>query len=1739
MYIQVYKYIYLHIRICVYISKNSFEILHICGMCMYVSACAHTRCCLASDSYCLRRTFGALLFYVGTLITWQRATCNRDQNRNLARLQFFFGVLLSHMKNQKLQLQRHEYRNISCLRKFFGVMSARMDNQRLWLQKNSKQSQIFKNRRCQIVQVILVCRWQAYCWESKHRLVVYRICTRKRVRRLVSYSFRRLLAYCKSQRKYHRLFVYRFCTRTRVRRLVSNSFRRLLTYGKSHRKKVQNQHIAEASALRKILSHCLQGWLMVTLAVRRERVAVQAHHSDTERQRLDCEREDARYQRNSRLVQSRLACACKNRLVLFVFTSWTRVFFEWQWKQHVLCGAFERLTLTRQRGDLIKCVFSSWQDFLVQCHYHNHLRKGALNFFLRINSLLLVTSIERWQEQACKQRRVDIICARACKHWMTRKISEAFTSWFEEYETAKRHMAVDSKVCLQWKKKTIIAVWDRWVAQIELFNEERATLERVLLRINYTVTSRSFRCWGLQVQLFTKQRETLECILSRMPHVSMARAYDVWMLHVKLLNVQRTELQRVLLRVVHNLAIAGAMDRWKNSIKEEKQIRFKNLLRWMKVGLSIVFDTLKERAVELKGMRNAGEKVQYRWQRMVFFQGFCGWSQHASCQRHLATVSAKLTKKFLGYAIRSSMENWIEYASERLRLKNKIYKIVKRMLDCMISSSLIRWREYTTEQSVLQKKATRIVFHVLNHILTLAFITWSCSTEMLRRIEDARIKLNFQQRSHTLMSGFETWQDTTHEIRMMDMKSIKIIRRLRKQLLVTYCSAWRGNVALAVEVQNMAQYTLLAVRSVGRWLAAISKTDRVRAGALLFERGLDIKVLARSLERWHERLTPGNLLWKNEVTMTKCRHAARMLRSLCGWADVAHSSQWQNLQLQNYRKRWNNAILGSFYGWADVAHSSKRQNLQLQYYRKRCNAARLRSFDEWVDFAHSSKRQNLQLQIHRKRWNTAIPGSFNTWVDAAHFSNRQKLQLQDYRKRWNNAIRESFNGRANEAEDLKRRRLKLLHFSTCNLAVMVLRKWCSLLSFLQQARETANETSGYFRVSSLLFVLEEWKMSHAIRKQLRVRLLRAKQTVGALRICDKQEHWHAVAREEKRLRYKMIKCISRLLHPQLSRSLLRWMAFLFSVHRARDAAHNALQRVVRFGWVCLIECWRKIVSKRRLMQKSLQSAARNRGLFEMKWALRKWDHEATTRMRHRFHRFHVLAEFIKAMHGQDHLRLARQFYKWGDAAHSSKSRTDVLTFLNERGVRNSLAWMLSAWRIQVTRLELVCAHRIAALQDRIAVRVLSAAVRAWNIVTSENHDDRVRAIGLEWKLCKVRLAIRFNKWKEFVDMRLALDDDQVESRLQVFSERNRYWTAMTTHIFHLWKQEWERVNHLRVLHTHFIIRSFVNWVRRVFNRMKTQTQLTKSFCTFSFDFQIRLEVVFLSKVYLSWAEFLTRKRIQDTLELRVQIRQQSRLQRRVLAHWTISVRGRIELVAKTHKLQELFRLKHIAASFMFMVGSLRKNKKARHANELHSMELQATHHVTYIHALIGAMMMKIRRRSSSRSLFDCFGTWTLNVETSRLVQTICCRITTRQRYFLLLATLQALNAHVQNGQLFRSAYIILSHIQSSHIKRFFDTWRHAIVVQQLVQLQLLSNDQGVINRRSVVNGAGTLIDATRNRQLLHQFWNLWMLSIFRLRDRQLSACKLAHDKIVELAMLVLYFLKAHAIRVNRATLMKM
>ena len=41
--------------------------------------------------------------------------------------------------------------------------------------------------------------------------------------------------------------------------------------------------------------------------------------------------------------------------------------------------------------------------------------------------------------------------------------------------------------------------------------------------------------------------------------------------------------------------------------------------------LAPAFSALKERAVELKGMRLAGSKVVLRWQRLGLWRGFMGW----------------------------------------------------------------------------------------------------------------------------------------------------------------------------------------------------------------------------------------------------------------------------------------------------------------------------------------------------------------------------------------------------------------------------------------------------------------------------------------------------------------------------------------------------------------------------------------------------------------------------------------------------------------------------------------------------------------------------------------------------------------------------------------------------------------------------------------------------------------------------------------------------------------------------------------------------------------------------------------------------------------------------------------------------------------------------------------------------------------------------------------------------------
>jgi hypothetical protein len=76
-----------------------------------------------------------------------------------------------------------------------------------------------------------------------------------------------------------------------------------------------------------------------------------------------------------------------------------------------------------------------------------------------------------------------------------------------------------------------------------------------------------------------------------MQNRAMSGAFYRWTSQVELFSRQRVILERVLLRM-KNAAIAGALDRWKVGVKEEKDMSFKGskvVLRWMKMGMYSFF----------------------------------------------------------------------------------------------------------------------------------------------------------------------------------------------------------------------------------------------------------------------------------------------------------------------------------------------------------------------------------------------------------------------------------------------------------------------------------------------------------------------------------------------------------------------------------------------------------------------------------------------------------------------------------------------------------------------------------------------------------------------------------------------------------------------------------------------------------------------------------------------------------------------------------------------------------------------------------------------------------------------------------------------------------------------------------------------------------------------------------------------------------------------------------------------
>ena len=1559
---------------------------------------------------------------------------------------------------------------------------------------------------------------------------------------------------------------------------------------------------ANCSMRLSILKLFIGTWLFCTQTQRRERMDMQADRLEKEKRQSQARREHASTQRNCRLIQFRLESVCKQRLAS-AFEVWTRLYFEWQWKEHTLCSSLERLSSVRRDGERVAMVFSEWRDLASSARKKTDIFVDGAKIAVLSTAWRKLCSHTREQTLMARvcmlmiSRRKNRCCVLAFETWhcfivelcnikcaqdqthrrallIMRKITrreskEAFSKWHsEQRESLYRRRGCERMQHTQ-RRNTCLKNMVLWSEYVVDQRRVRRRITKTMGSISSHVMASAFELWHNRVLQRIRRQTLCARSMKHLQRTKVARTLAHWVQCVSTHRLRRRTLSRILshrkirmlvaaLSKLHTTSSRSSQQDWNISRLRQicvRSMQRKALQQWMALHL------------HEKNLKHLSSKSLVRFRGHRKFLTFIRWRY----VMHLHSIVTRSMRRLHTTILAGMFITWTCNVVERKQLKAKTYKVVWRLLDRMLVSSFEAMRKHATMQRELRKKVTHMVFRLLNRVLVKSFDAWWTHGKQRQAHTIKHAQMNSRLTIRCLGSAIGTWQHAAKQMMHVRKATVRMITRLVERAITAAFDTWLH----AAYTQKMT--ARMIARMLKRTMMVVFKMWQHKIHVL---RELDMK---------HARI------------FHRTRHGCLIVH-FEAWFDFVLKEQKRRLKMAKYLIRVvRRAKMSTFNAWQESLRWFAR--VSLIFWQKRLKMMReaMTAWQEaldlgirrWRQKSVLKKRRHLRIQVTMFwEWSSRIW----RWRHTASLKKRRDLRIQDIilwawiRRMWRcrhmTSLRKRSNFRCQEMcfwewnHLAQCRRLRMLqlerHFSS-KWPVLQFRGWLSLVSKLRQARALAMEFYEYFQTSLLAIALHEWKKAHQVRRQIRTRVQHAQRNVSALNFNEEQDRWNAVSREEQRLRHIMLRCISRLLHNRVWAAWRQWMCVVHLVHRSREAAVVSLQRLIRMECVQVVECWRTYVLVARMIDRKHESAVQQRisevlacwqkysvhvhlsrrklvsavkrcAQLQCCNVIRSWKEIATIRTQLRLRQANYSSLISKTIIGRLIRFQIKVFCSWVLFVHSLRDRGKVQGFCDKRVARMSLSFLIAAWRMQATRLALI-SKREAVLHYRVAANTLNAAAHAWKVVTLANIGNRARSIVIEWKMLKFRLKMAWKRWIHFTDVRRHFEHKHlilakgISSVFQIKDSSVRN----AVRIFLLWRHNVERRNHWRVSHVHFVTRQIINDASRVFRRLKAYTTFNKQLETITTSFSVRLRIALICRLFFAWLDCAAGSRILDALQPQLVERCRRGLIRRMLRRWSVCTYVRLQeqlesflVVSKRLKL-----LKSKTWSWHAVVVKGRRYRSTKQkmiqgrshricANWFHSWVQRAL--LSRRYRLAAAKVLRRRRYKICTAFFY---SWMEQAHKSNRIHAKIRSNMQEERFYLVLTAVQGLKKHMVTSRILKSAYLIMLGIQFSMLKRILDSWRHVVILQRLLRLQMQTDAEGFSCRELVANRALSVLLSTRRHFSLNHFWSLWMVGIAAVRNQERRACKFAHSITLLLARDVLYCLKAHVLRVARAILLKL
>ena len=421
---------------------------------------------------------------------------------------------------------------------------------------------------------------------------------------------------------------------------------------------------------------------------------------------------------------------------------------------------------------------------------------------------------------------------------------------------------------------------------------------------------------------------------------------------------------------MHKIVLAGGMDRWKDKVREDKEMLFKGskvVLRWLKMGMSVAFTNMQHHCVDQKRLRNAAAKIIFRMMNMAIVTSLHRWTACTSQAKQMrfkantvlkrwskvglagawCTWEDKLLRRNLLRArsedmvvllqrmqtllIAESFNTWFQLTAEHHRANAIQGKAAKKWLSKGVMLAFTRWREAALDQSRIARIMLRVAIRWNERSFAGAYHLWAGKTQLFAHQRNVLERIIFRMVLAEAAAAFDQWRAQAGRFKHQTKVMEKVLFRLTYACATNALESWRCEMSHRILQRCVMQKIVFRMQ------------NGVMAGALLHwhsqyslftqQRSVLETVMYRMLHRlisavfdeWHNNVSNLQRILRAGIIVVKRWQKMTICGAWSKWAATAvEAKMMRNLVVRSVLRWMGKCLVGVLDIWRHRVAEMKR-----------------------------------------------------------------------------------------------------------------------------------------------------------------------------------------------------------------------------------------------------------------------------------------------------------------------------------------------------------------------------------------------------------------------------------------------------------------------------------------------------------------------------------------------------------------------------------------------------------------------------------------------------------------------------------------------------------------------------------------------------------------------------------------------------------------------------------------------